>query len=169
MNTRRLMLALTVMVALTACVETQTEDETAVTTGEAAAPAPPATLAEGQMLDPNSATPEQLRAIPQLDSARAGAIVAGRPYSDMIAVERVLTGMSEADRDSVWTKLWMPIDLNTATDEQILLIPGLGDRMLREFKEYRPYTNIEQFRREMGKYVDSTEVARMERYVTIRP
>src|SRR5688572_1260364 len=169
MNTRRLALGLAVIVALTACADTDTEDETAVTTGESAAPPPPAPLAEGQMLDPNSATADQLRAIPQLDSARAAAIVAGRPYNDMIAVERVLTGMSEADRDSVWTKLWMPIDLNTATDEQILLIPGIGDRMLHEFKEYRPYTNIEQFRREMGKYVDSTEVARMERYVTIRP
>ena len=40
--------------------------------------------------------------------------------------------------------------------------------MLHEFKEYRPYTYIEQFRREIGKYVDETEVARMERFVTIR-
>jgi hypothetical protein len=39
--------------------------------------------------------------------------------------------------------------------------------MLREFKEYRPYTNIEQFRREMGKYVDDGEVARLERYVLV--
>ena len=40
--------------------------------------------------------------------------------------------------------------------------------MRHEFEEYRPYTSIEQFRREIGKYVDSTEVARLERYVTIR-
>jgi hypothetical protein len=39
--------------------------------------------------------------------------------------------------------------------------------MLREFKEYRPYENMEKFRREIGKYVDSKEVARLERYVTI--
>ena len=29
-------------------------------------------------------------------------------------------------------------------------------------------TAIEQFRREIGKYVDEAEVARLERYVTIR-
>ena len=168
MNTRRLALGLTVLVVLTACAENEPEEDVPVTTSEAAPPPPPAPIADGQMLDPNTATAEQLRAIPQLDSARAAAIVAGRPYNDMLAVERTLAGMSDADRDSVYTKLWMPIDLNTATDEQILLIPGIGDRMLHEFKEYRPYTNIEQFRREMGKYVDSTEVARMERYVTIR-
>ena len=40
--------------------------------------------------------------------------------------------------------------------------------MLHEFDEYRPYEAIAQFRREMGKYVDEDEVARMERYVEIR-
>jgi DNA uptake protein ComE-like DNA-binding protein len=60
------------------------------------------------------------------------------------------------------------ININTATDAQILAIPGMGPRMLREFKEYRPYTSIEQFRREIGKYVDKAEVARLEQYITIR-
>jgi len=49
----------------------------------------------------------------------------------------------------------------------ILSIPGLGQRMLHEFKEYRPYNNIERFRREIGKYVYDREVARLERYVTL--
>lgn len=64
---------------------------------------------------------------------------------------------------------FIPIDLNTASDEDILSIPGVGQRMLREFKEYRPYRSIEQFRREIGKYVNEREVARLERYVTINP
>ena len=64
--------------------------------------------------------------------------------------------------------VFVPIDLNTASDEDILTIPNLGNRMLREFKEYRPYSRIEQFRREIGKYVDDDEVARLERYVDIR-
>jgi DNA uptake protein ComE-like DNA-binding protein len=60
------------------------------------------------------------------------------------------------------------IDLNTATDAEILAIPGMGPRMLREFKEYRPYTSMDQFRREIGKYVDKAEVARFEKYVYIK-
>jgi DNA uptake protein ComE-like DNA-binding protein len=64
---------------------------------------------------------------------------------------------------------FIPIDLNTASDADILSIPGMGPRMLREFKEYRPYPNIEKFRREIGKYVNEKEVARLERYVTIKP
>ena len=62
----------------------------------------------------------------------------------------------------------VPININTATDAQILAIPGVGPRMLREFKEYRPYTSIEQFRREIGKYVDKAEVARLEQYIVIK-
>jgi radical SAM superfamily enzyme with C-terminal helix-hairpin-helix motif len=64
--------------------------------------------------------------------------------------------------------VFVPVNLNTASDADILSIPGVGERMLREFKEYRPYRNIEQFRREIGKYVNAKEVARLERYVTLQ-
>ena len=63
--------------------------------------------------------------------------------------------------------VFVPVNLNTASDADILTIPGVGQRMLHEFKEYRPYKAMEQFRREIGKYVDKREVARLERYVTI--
>jgi hypothetical protein len=49
-----------------------------------------------------------------------------------------------------------------------MLIPGVGEQMQHEFEEYRPYDNIARFRREIGKYVDDAEVARLERYVAIR-
>ena len=39
--------------------------------------------------------------------------------------------------------------------------------MPHELKEYRPYQNIAQFRREIGKYMSDEEVARLERYVTV--
>ena len=63
---------------------------------------------------------------------------------------------------------FIPIDLNSAPDSVLLTIPGLGPRMLGEFKEYRPYPNIEKFRREIGKYVNEKEVARLERYVVVK-
>ena len=62
----------------------------------------------------------------------------------------------------------VPININTATDAEILKIPGVGPRMLHEFKEYRPWTSIAQFRREIGKYVDKAEVARLEQYIVIK-
>ena len=61
--------------------------------------------------------------------------------------------------------VFVPVELNTASKEEILAIPGVGDRMLHEFEEYRPYESMDQFRKEIGKYVDDKELARLERYV----
>jgi DNA uptake protein ComE-like DNA-binding protein len=59
------------------------------------------------------------------------------------------------------------INLNTGTSEQFLTIPDMNNRMVREFNEYRPYTSISQFRREIGKYVDADQVAAYEQYVYV--
>ena len=59
------------------------------------------------------------------------------------------------------------MDLNAASSEDFLTIPGVGNRMVHEFEEYRPYVNMAQFEREIGKYVDENEVARLARYVYI--
>jgi DNA uptake protein ComE-like DNA-binding protein len=122
----------------------------------------------GALLDPNTATKQQLTAIQGITPALADSIIAKRPYENMTGVNKVLAGLTKQQRDTVYQKLFKPLDLNTATDEEILSIPGIGNRMLREFKEYRPYKNIDQFRREIGKYVSKDEVARLERYVTIK-
>ena len=127
-------------------------------------------VSQGALLDPNTATREQLMAVPGVADHVADAIIAGRPYADMRAVNKVLVAHvpDSTARKTIYGRVWKPIDLNTASDEEILLIPGIGRRMLREFKEYRPYKLMEQFRREIGKYVDKDEVARLERYVSIQ-
>lgn len=133
------------------------------------APAPPPSDAGGALLNPDSATREQLLAIPRMDTAAADAIIAGRPHANMLSVDRVLARkLGEQQRDTVYARLFKPLDLNTATGEEIMLIPGVGPRMRHEFEEYRPYRSMEQFRREIGKYVNAEEVARFERYVMIR-
>lgn len=121
------------------------------------------------LVDPNSATEAQLTAA-GLDAATASAVVAGRPYTDMVAVDKVLSGrnLTAEQRKAVYAKVWKPIDLNAASKAEILLIPGVGNRMLHEFEEYRPYKSMEQFRREIGKYVDKTELARLEQYVSVK-
>ena len=60
------------------------------------------------------------------------------------------------------------VNLNTASaDDFLAAIPGLGNRMVREFMEYRPYISIQQFRREIGKYVDEAQVTAYESYVYV--
>ena len=154
--------------AITGCASNgaDTADTTAADT---TAQAPSAGLAAGSMLNPDSASRDELLAVPGMTAAAADSLIARRPYQDMAAVDRVLAAqLGEPQRDSIYARVWKPIDLNTATDEEILLIPTVGDHMLHEFKEYRPYTDIAQFRREIGKYVDDAEVARLEQYVSIR-
>lgn len=120
------------------------------------------------LLDPNDASEEQLRAVEGLPDSVATALVEGRPFADVLALDQALAAhMDSASRQELYRRVWLPIDLNEASDEAILLIPGVGDRMLGEFKEYRPYRAMEEFRREIGKYVDEDEVARLEMYVTL--
>jgi len=156
---------------------TAVSDSAATATPAVAAPSDTTPVAaggevasQGTMLDPNTATREQLLAVPGVAGHVADAIVGGRPYADMRALNTLLVAHvpDSAARKTIYGRVWKPIDLNTASDEEILLIPGVGRRMLHEFKEYRPYKAIEQFRREIGKYVDKTEVARLEQYVTIK-
>jgi DNA uptake protein ComE-like DNA-binding protein len=153
-----------------ACREASRDgDQAADTTAAETTASAGSTESSSRFLDPNTASREQLLALPGMDSAAAAAVVSGRQFDNMTAVDRALAShLTEVERDSVYTRLWKPIDLNTATKEEILLIPGVGPPMQHEFEEYRPYNSIERFRREIGKYVDSAEVARLERYVTIR-
>jgi DNA uptake protein ComE-like DNA-binding protein len=123
----------------------------------------------GGLLDANLATREQLSAVPGLSPAAVAAIEAGRPYLRMSQLNTVVEGqVGAAAAEEIYRRLWLHIDLNDATDAEILLIPGVGDRMLREFEEYRPYVALAQFEREMAKYVDQNEVARLAQYVYVR-
>jgi DNA uptake protein ComE-like DNA-binding protein len=67
----------------------------------------------------------------------------------------------------VYDRMFVHINLNTASNEKIQLIPRMGPRMLREFLEYRPYKSLAVLHREIDKYVNKQEVARLERYVAI--
>ena len=146
----------------------------AETVEEADVPAPAAPAAadvpmDGALTDPSTADVSTLAALPGMTQSLAEALVSGRPYETMLDVDGVLDDtLDEAAREELYRHLFMPLDLNSATSEEIQLIPGVGDRMTHEFEEYRPYDDIARFRREMAKYVDDAEVARLERYVTIR-
>jgi DNA uptake protein ComE-like DNA-binding protein len=137
-----------------------------------AAPAAPAreAPADDALLNPNDADRQTLVAVEGLDSAAVSIILDGRPFDDMLALHEALSArMDSAALDDLYRRVFIPLDLNSASEEEILLIPGVGPRMAHEFEEYRPYDGgMAEFRREIGKYVDDDEVARLERYVTIR-
>jgi DNA uptake protein ComE-like DNA-binding protein len=120
------------------------------------------------LLNPNLASEEDLTALPQLGAGGAATVIAGRPWLSMAALhEAVGADLSEEQQRELYARLWLPINLNDVTEAEILLIPGVGTRMAREFEEYRPYAGLAVFRREMGKYVDDGEVARLEQFVFV--
>ena len=137
--------------------------------------APP--LAQAQLgrqqglIEPNVAPDSALLALPHFTPEIVQAIKDARPILSIVTLDSLLAARSilKPQRDSLYGRLFVHVDLNRGTDAEFLLIPGAGTRMLREFKEYRPWTSFEQFQREIGKYfrANPAEVARLEQYVFI--
>ena len=124
--------------------------------------------ANTSLLNANLASPDSIAGLAGVEAALADAIVAGRPYLDMLALNAVVTQHLSGDQvPALYQKLWVPINLNEASEEEIELIPNLGRRMAYEFDEYRPYVALAQWQREISKYVDDDELARMEQYVFV--
>ena len=98
---------------------------------------------------------------------------AATPAVDNPAVNSAVTAISSSVPPALATSVAgtvtnPKININTADVEQFkALIPGLGDRMVNEFEEYRPYVSIQQFRQEIGKYVDVSQVAEYEKYIYV--
>lgn len=120
------------------------------------------------MIEPNVTEENELMKLPHLNAALVKGIVERRPFANMIELNKFLgQSLDSKQLNELYARMFLPVNLNTATREEIMLIPGMGNRMVREFLEYRPYKTITQFRKEIGKYVDDKEVARLEQYVFV--
>jgi DNA uptake protein ComE-like DNA-binding protein len=118
----------------------------------------------------NTATDEEILSIPAAQPNRIlREFKEYRPYKSLSVFHREMRKYwDEAEVSRLEQYVFVPVNLNTATDEEILSIPAAQpNRVLREFKEYRPYTSMDQFHREMRKYWDEKEVSRLQRYVTM--
>lgn len=121
------------------------------------------------LLDANTATEAQLTGLPGMTPAIVKAMVAARPFASVVELNTFLTGQKVAADQiaAFYGKAFIHVNLNTGTREEILLIPNAGNRMVREFGEYRPWKSWAQFDKEIGKYVGADEVARLKQYVFI--
>ena len=117
----------------------------------------------------NTGTRDEILLIPRAGNRMAREFAEYRPWKTWAQFDKEISkyvGQPETDRLKQY--VFIPVNLNTAADADILTIPGAGNRMVREFKEYRPWKTKEQFEKEIGKYVDAKEVARLWRYVVIQ-
>jgi DNA uptake protein ComE-like DNA-binding protein len=117
----------------------------------------------------NTATRDEILLIPGIAQKMAHEFDEYRPWKTWAQFDKEIgkyVGKEETDRLKQY--VFIPVNLNTATDDDIMSIPGAGQKMVREFKEYRPWKTKEQFDKEIGKYVGPKETARLWRYVVIQ-
>jgi len=150
-------------IAIGGCGSSETAEQPGAAGNE-----PQAESAAAEFFNPNIAGSDELAMLPGMTAELADMVLEARPFPGMIELDALISAhMSREDTAALYARMFIPLNLNTADDEEIRLVPGVGDRMVHEFKEYRPYLAIAQWRREMGKYVDDAEVARMEQYVYV--
>lgn len=119
-------------------------------------------------IDLNTGTQAEIVLIPGAAARMAHEFEEYRPWRSWAQFDKEIgkyVGQQETSRLKQY--VFIPVKLNTASDADILSIPGAGQRMVHEFKEYRPWKSKEQFLKEIGKYVGPKEAARLWRYVAI--
>jgi DNA uptake protein ComE-like DNA-binding protein len=121
------------------------------------------------VVDANTISEADLTKLPGMTPAIAKAMLAARPFDSIIALNTFLLGqkLTQDQANALYRNIFVHVNLNTATAAEIMLIPGAGKRMAHEFEEYRPWKSYAQFEKEIGKYVDAKEVARLAQYTFI--
>ena len=115
------------------------------------------------VLNANLATEADLVGL-GLSTEMISQIIENRPFLTMNAFDALL---QNDNKEELYKKIFVPFNLNTTAEADFKMIPGVGNRMAHEFEEYRPYTSVKQFRKEIGKYVDEEEVERYLNYVFV--
>ena len=119
--------------------------------------------------DINTMPEAAVTALPGVTPAIAKALLAKRPFASITELNAFLLsqGLTQEQAAAIYAKAFVHINLNTATAEEIMLVPGAGRRMQREFPEYRPWKTYAQFDREIGKYVGPEATAKLAQYTFI--
>lgn len=144
-------------------------------TDQVSAESPPAPNASPEfpsapLIDPNTASEAALAGVPGLPAPALAALIAGRPFATPGDLNSAIGALlSDEQRGQVYRHLFVKVGLNSGAEEDYKLIPSTMSprKLAHEFEEYRPYESIDQFRREMSKYVSDEEVAYLARFVTL--
>ena len=118
-------------------------------------------------VDLNTATVDELLALPGIGPAKANAIIEGRPYASlkdfesrnivaastvekfkgqiMVSKARTKTAVAETPDEKNPPEPVGKIDLNTATAEELEVLPGVGPVRAKAIAEGRPYASLAQF------------------------
>ena len=117
----------------------------------------------------NTTEEKDFKMIPGVGDKMAHEFEEYRPYTSILQFKREIGKyVDEQEVARYLDYVFVPVELNTSSEDDIKALPGIGKKMTHEFLEYRPYKNLAQFRKEIGKYVDEKELSRLERFVYLK-
>jgi DNA uptake protein ComE-like DNA-binding protein len=121
------------------------------------------------VVDANTAPEKDLLAMPHMTPAIVKGLIEKRPFASITDLNAYLLSQKLTPEQAMafYEKAFVHINLNTATPQEILLVPGAGKRMVHEFDEYRPWKSYAQFDKEIGKYVGADGAAKLAQYTFI--
>ena len=117
----------------------------------------------------NTTEEKDFKMIPGVGDKMAHEFEEYRPYTSILQFKREIGKYVDEEEVARYLDyVFVPVELNTSSEDHIKALPGIGKKMTHEFLEYRPYKNLDQFRKEIGKYVDDKELSRLERFVYLK-
>src|ERR1700682_1451819 len=106
----------------------------------------PSSAQVGKLVDPNMASESELQQLPNMTPAIVKGMIEKRPFKTVVELNKFLLEqkLTPDQTKEFYRKAFVPINLNTGTKAEALLIPGVGARMSAEFVEYRPWQTCGQ-------------------------
>jgi DNA uptake protein ComE-like DNA-binding protein len=115
----------------------------------------------------NTGSPEEFMMVPGSGKRMSAEFAEYRPWKNWLQFDKEIgkyVGQQETDRFKQY--MFIPINLNTASDELLLTIPGVTPAMVQGMKKARPWkAKDEDFEFILGKIVGAKDARRIGRYL----
>ena len=69
------------------------------------------------IVDANTVSAAELAKLPHMNAELAKAVIARRPFKTALELDKALASLTPAQKAELYVKLFVPINLNNATDE----------------------------------------------------
>jgi len=129
----------------------------------------PAGAQIGKLVDPNTAARERAAAIAEHDAGHREGHDRAPAYKTVVDLNKFLLEQSSrpTKRRSSYRKAFVPINVNTGTKAESLLIPGVGARMSAEFERIPAVEDLDAVRQGNRQVCRPGETDRLKQYFFI--